>query len=303
MNAKITLILAAAALLAMSLAACERSPTSPSGRRSLSVDDTTVAEGHAAVFTIRLSSAATRDVTVDVETEDGSATAPDDYTAVDGTVTVAAGTTAVTVEVPVLDDGAMEDQECFSIQLSHPEGAVIDDSVGVATIERYPLRDTPDDVLEKLRLSYIYMDADAYLDCLAEDFIFYLNPDDLTPESGLPEYWGKGAEDTIAHNMFGDGTPIDSIGLALSLVGSPDEIPGPPPSWEYRENVDLRVYLEYITYLAGEGEIYVIGIDPNDVGPTGEELWEIVEWYDVEEFRGTGSVEDASWGVIKSLFR
>jgi ketosteroid isomerase-like protein len=57
-------------------------------------------------------------------------------------------------------------------------------------------------VLYNLRKAYGNMDADAYLDGLAEDFIFYLNPDDLTGNPTLPEYWGRAAETTIHENMF-----------------------------------------------------------------------------------------------------
>jgi ketosteroid isomerase-like protein len=57
-------------------------------------------------------------------------------------------------------------------------------------------------VLYNLRKAYGNMDADAYVDGLAEDFIFYLNPDDLTGNPTLPEYWGRAAETTIHENMF-----------------------------------------------------------------------------------------------------
>lgn len=62
---------------------------------SVSVADTTVTEGNSgttkAAFTITLSKASTKPVTVNYTTANGSATAGQDYTAGSGTVTFAAG--------------------------------------------------------------------------------------------------------------------------------------------------------------------------------------------------------------------
>ncbi|MBD3348249.1 MAG: hypothetical protein GF400_03505, partial [Candidatus Eisenbacteria bacterium] len=43
----------------------------------------------------------------------------------------------------------------------------------------YPPRTSPANVIAKLVEAYGRTDAEAYLDCLAEDFVFFLNPDDV----------------------------------------------------------------------------------------------------------------------------
>lgn len=103
------------------------SPTEP----ELSVDDVTVEEGTDtyAVFPVSLSSVAIDDVTISFATTDGSATQPGDYTTalevsttsesagfVAGTsVTILAGSMNAWVRVPIVDDGAVESDEQFTL--------------------------------------------------------------------------------------------------------------------------------------------------------------------------------------------
>ena len=62
-------------------------------------------------------------VTVDFETEDSSAVADEDYTAVSGTLTWEDGQQgARVIEIPVLDDGDSEGLENFGVLLSNPTG-------------------------------------------------------------------------------------------------------------------------------------------------------------------------------------
>ena len=74
-------------------------------------------------FAVTLNRAASHEVSVDYATEDGTATAGADYTATSGTLTFAAGETAKTVSVPVLDDAIDEDKETMRLLLSNPQGA------------------------------------------------------------------------------------------------------------------------------------------------------------------------------------
>ena len=99
------------------------------GPAALSVADAEVEEGAdaAVTFEVTLSRAASSAVTVDYATADGTAVAGEDYTATSGTLTFAAGETAKTVSVPVLDDALDEGRETFSLKLSNATGAVIAD--------------------------------------------------------------------------------------------------------------------------------------------------------------------------------
>ena len=106
---------------------------------SLSIDDVSVPEGDAgstttARFTVRLSASSSRTVSVDYASDDGTADAPDDYTAAAGTLTFAPGAVARTLDVTVNGDGFGEADETFTIALSGAQNAAVADAQGVGTI-------------------------------------------------------------------------------------------------------------------------------------------------------------------------
>ena len=86
---------------------------------ALRVRQATAREGEPLRFTLELARASQAPVTVDYETADGTATAGQDYTAKQGTVTFAPGRTRGTVEVPVLRDGKVEGVETMVLRLSN----------------------------------------------------------------------------------------------------------------------------------------------------------------------------------------
>ena len=189
------------------------------------------------------------------------------------------------------------------------EGAV--DPVGVREpprfSTRYPLRDSPANALEKLRQSYELMDPVAYLDCLAEDFIFYVNPEDQANNPNLPPEWYKPDEAMMHENMFAEGSDVDYITLSLAQVGNPIEFPSPDPGepseWEYHENYDLTLhYFDGLTIISEAGAVFRLRVDQDQAGPGGEDLWEVESWWDVERFE-VSPVESSSWATIKALFR
>jgi hypothetical protein len=173
----------------------------------------------------------------------------------------------------------------------------------------YPIRSTPANTILKLRLAYERMDAEAYLACLAEDFVFHLNPQDVIDNPELPESWDKAEEDTIHARMFGEGTNVDSLALWLEHDAESHE-PGDPSDptddlWTYREDYDIRLHIPPdLTLWAISPSDFVLQVDPAETGPGGALLWEIVEWYDLPyEGRSGPRAEDASWGRIKALYR
>jgi hypothetical protein len=174
----------------------------------------------------------------------------------------------------------------------------------------YPIRTSPENALLKLELAYERMDAEAYLDCLAEDFLFYLNPDDLTGDPELPECWGKEIERAIHTAMFAETTVVEWVTLDMSTVSS-DFDPGADPEdasddrWTYGQDVDLRVALppELTLHVAGYRHDFVLGIDPDEVSLTGALLWEIIEWHDTNYWPGGPMRRSGTtWGSIKALF-
>jgi hypothetical protein len=105
---------------------------------ALSINDVTVNEGNSGVtsafFTVSLSAASTAAVQVQYATADNTASAPDDYQAVSGTLTFAPGVTSLPVTVPVNGDLTDEPDETFFVKLSGATGAGIADGLGVGTI-------------------------------------------------------------------------------------------------------------------------------------------------------------------------
>ena len=108
------------------------------GPVAISVADARVeeADGAELVFAVTLDRARHATVTVDYETEDGTAKVDEnDYIATSGTLTFAAGETSKTVEVEVLDDAYDEGEETMVLRLSNPVGARIADGEATGTIE------------------------------------------------------------------------------------------------------------------------------------------------------------------------
>lgn len=94
------------------------------------VDDT---DGNA-VFTVTLNSIQSGAVSVNYTTGDGTATAPSDYTATSGTLTITAGDLSGTVSVPIVANTSAEGDQSFTLTLSSPSGATISDGSATCTI-------------------------------------------------------------------------------------------------------------------------------------------------------------------------
>ena len=108
-------------------------------RPALTIADASVTEGDSgqteSSFTVTLSSAATEDVTVEFATADDTATAPADYTARTGTLTIPAGELSGQVTVAVQGDTLVEGDEIFRVNLSNPSAnATIADAQAIGTI-------------------------------------------------------------------------------------------------------------------------------------------------------------------------
>jgi hypothetical protein len=98
------------------------------------VDDVTVTEGvdANATFTITLDGPYLYDITITYETGNGSALAGSDYTTTTGSVTILAGQTSATVDVPILDDTSPEATETFTITLTGATADIPGEDISVA---------------------------------------------------------------------------------------------------------------------------------------------------------------------------
>ncbi|NJO96443.1 MAG: hypothetical protein HC764_10810 [Pleurocapsa sp. CRU_1_2] len=104
----------------------------------MSIDDVTIAEGDngntTATFTVSLNTPSSKEITIDYSTEDGTALAGEDYTAIAGTLTFAPGETSKTIEVEVIGDSLDELNEAFDLNLSNISNATPDSFTAVGTI-------------------------------------------------------------------------------------------------------------------------------------------------------------------------
>ena len=105
---------------------------------TLSINDVSVKEGNSGavnlVFTVSLSAASGRQVTVSYATANGTATAGSDYIAKAGTLTFSAGTRTQTLSVKVNGDRVVEPNETLFLNLSNAVNATLVKSQGVGTI-------------------------------------------------------------------------------------------------------------------------------------------------------------------------
>jgi Calx-beta domain len=105
---------------------------------SLAIGDVSIVEGNTgttdAVFTVTLSAASGRNVTVNYATAAGTATVPSDFAATSGMLSFSPGQTTRTIAVPIMGDVADEANEAFTVGLSSATNATIADNQGVCTI-------------------------------------------------------------------------------------------------------------------------------------------------------------------------
>ena len=102
---------------------------------TLLIADAEASEGDGEMaFAVRLSVPSSRTVTVEYATADGTALAGTDYEETTGTLIFSAETTVQTIRVPITDDDIDEATETFTIALSNPSNATIEDGEATSVI-------------------------------------------------------------------------------------------------------------------------------------------------------------------------
>jgi hypothetical protein len=130
----------AAALVVMGAPLALARPAAAGFSCSYAISDVTMAEGDSGttnfVFTVTRTSGSVPNLdSVAYTTEDGTATAGQDYTTTTGTLNFAAIDTSKTITVPVTGDTAAETDETFNVKLSGPSSqCTFSDNTGVGTI-------------------------------------------------------------------------------------------------------------------------------------------------------------------------
>ena len=101
----------------------------------LTIADAEAAEGtREIVFHVRLERASGRQISVVCTSEDGTATAPDDYERERGVLTLEPGQTAASIRLAVMDDTIAEPDETFRIVLSDPSNVELATATATGTI-------------------------------------------------------------------------------------------------------------------------------------------------------------------------
>ena len=101
---------------------------------TLSIADAAASEGDPVVFTVTLTGTRTGSVTVDYATTAGTASQGSDYTHTSGALTFATNESSKTISVPTVEDTTEEQTETFTVNLSNPSAASIQDGTATGTI-------------------------------------------------------------------------------------------------------------------------------------------------------------------------
>ena len=105
---------------------------------TLAINNVSITEGDGSpqtmLFTVRLSVASGKTVTVNYATADQTAVAGQDYTAKSGILTFTPGQTSKTISIPILGDVVAEEKETLAVKLTVPANATLSVSQGIGTI-------------------------------------------------------------------------------------------------------------------------------------------------------------------------
>ena len=100
----------------------------------ISIGHATATEGGTGTFTVTLDKAPAEDVTIVYASGSGTATDGTDYTSTAGTITILAGQTTGTIEVPTTGDDTYEGNETATLTLSSATNATISGSTTTADL-------------------------------------------------------------------------------------------------------------------------------------------------------------------------
>lgn len=106
----------------------------------LSIEDINVfEEAGVALFTVKADTISLHEMSVSYKSSDYTAFQGDDYTAVEGTLTIGSGELEGIIEVPIQDDSAAEGAEIFTMTISNPQNATFlnDQATALATATIY----------------------------------------------------------------------------------------------------------------------------------------------------------------------
>ena len=208
----------------------------------LSIADANIAEGDAGTVTLQLDVTldvpGIGDITVDYATSNAVAQDGADYTAVNGTLTIAEGDTAATIDVPILGDNVPELDEQFTVNLLNPSpnveiaddeafGTVLNDDVARVTMGSANAieLDTQTRILDMPVLLDVAAEADISVD-YASNPVTALAGIDFTSISGSLTIPAGETSGTVSVSILGDTLvePSEAFSVTLSQVSGPAEL-------------------------------------------------------------------------------
>jgi hypothetical protein len=203
---------------------------------SVSIGDASVTEGSSGTttvvtFSLTLSAAASKNVSVSFATSDGAAKAPADYLAAAGTAAIRRGSRTGSISITVNGDDVYEGGETFTVRLARPRGVALADDVGAGTIiedEAFPsLSLSGSSVIEgsvgatPLTFAVAILPASAF--DVSVDYATSngtaLSPDDYATSSGTLTFpAGSVGAQTVSVDVVGDAAsePTEEFTVTLS---------------------------------------------------------------------------------------
>jgi hypothetical protein len=159
----------------------------------------------------------------------------------------------------------------------------------------YPAQTSPDNVLQKLKLSYVQRDPVAYAEILADDFAFYFDPSTLEENPTLPTFWGRIADSTSTADLFAS-EEISDIRLSVMEYDKVPEVVNEVgrEHWRLIKLTDEKLEVDKKpqpgedegTTLLVEGQPHHFYFrkgktEADTLGSTSSQDWFIVRWEDL----------------------
>jgi hypothetical protein len=162
---------------------------------------------------------------------------------------------------------------------------------------------TPAEVLELIEDVFTCRDIDGLASCLADDFTFYFDDDDVGKQVGeytVPESWPLADFLNAVSKVFSNAHSLD-ISIETSNVGDPG--PDDTTYTAYNVQIQFLVMVEpYYGYSAQGFVTFEFGAVYNE---KNEKEWLVTAWRDFTAPAGSGgrNITPASFGEILVRFR
>jgi len=204
------------------------------GGPTLGINDVSIAEGNAGTqtmnFTVSIAPVAASAVSFDFATANGTATAPEDYIATNGSRTIGAGVASATISVEIKGDTDFEPDETFFVNITNVSGAAAGDTQGLGTIQNDDVRFTRIHTIQgrgsASPLAGQVVSTEGVVTAVVSNGYFIQTPDEL--QDGAPEtsegifvFTGAAGAKPSRGNLVRVTGPVTEFIDANDVVGAP----------------------------------------------------------------------------------